>query len=276
MAEIAYYQDTFVDLDAKVVPIQERAHQFGDGIYEVIRVYDGRPFMLDEHLQRLEMSADAIELDLPYTTEEIKDICLDGLEKSELLEAEIYLQISRGIHARQHFYPDSPCAVFAMTVKQAKIIPEEKRQNGVNVMTLEDERWKNCYIKSLNLLPNVMAKQKAKRNRCEEAIFVEEGKVKEGSSSNLFAVKNGTLYTYPALKGILHGITRRVVLDLAKKLPMSVEEAPFTLDFLKNADEVFITSTSMDIMPVRQVDDTVLESERPYTAKLIEQFHKLM
>lgn len=276
LPEIAYYQDSFVDVNAKVVPIQERAHQFGDGIYEVIRVYGGRPFKLHEHLQRLEKSANAIGLVLPFSMEEIEAICLEGLERSSFPEAEIYLQVSRGIHTRQHYYPDVPCAVYAMTVKHARIIPEEKRVNGVNVLTLEDERWKNCYIKSLNLLPNVMAKQKAKVNSCEEAIFHEDGMVKEGSSSNLFVVKDGKLYTYPALKGILHGITRRVVIDLAAELEMPVEETPFSLDFLYNADEVFLTSTSMDIMPVRQVDEVVLSAERPHSDKLIEQFQKLI
>jgi len=276
VGEIAYYQDSFIDLDAKVVPIQERAHQFGDGIYEVIRVYGGRPFMLVEHLQRLEKSAAAIELKLPYSLREIETICLQGLERIDFLEAEIYIQISRGIHSRQHYYPDSDCAVFAMTVKHARVISEEKRENGVNVLTTDDERWKNCYIKSLNLLPNVMAKQKAKKNGCEEAIFHEDGTVKEGSASNLFAVKSGKLYTYPALKGILHGITRRVVLDLAEELDIPVEETPFTIDFLYNADEVFLTSTSMDIMPVRQVDDAVMPVKRPYSEKLIKQFQKLM
>ncbi|WP_416151378.1 aminotransferase class IV [Salipaludibacillus sp. HK11] len=276
MPEIAYYQDSFVDLHAKVVPIQERAHQFGDGIYEVIRVYQGRLFMMQDHLQRLQRSADAIDLELPYSLEEIESICKQGLERSELMDAEIYLQISRGIYTRQHYYPDPPCAAFAMTIKQARVIPDEKRIKGVNVMTMEDERWKNCYIKSLNLLPNVMAKQKALQNGCEEAIFQEAGTVKEGSSSNLFAVKAGILYTYPALKGILHGITRKVVLELANELDIPVEETAFSIDFLYDADELFLTSTNMEIMPIRQVDEHILSAERPYSDKLIEQFQKLI
>lgn len=274
MGETAYYQDAFVDLDAKVIPIQERAHQFGDGIYEVIRVYGGRPFTMLEHLQRLEKSANAIDLDLPYSSEEIGAICMDGLERSGLKEAELYIQISRGIHARQHYYPDSPCAVFSMTIKHARIIPDEKRVNGVNVLTVEDDRWKNCYIKSLNLLPNVMAKQKAKRNGCEEAIYHEQGIVKEGSASNLFIFKNGTLSTYPALNGIIHGITRQIVMDIAREKDIKVVEETFTVDQLKQADEVFITSSNMEIMPVRKVDEDHLPTNRPIINELIKAYQR--
>ncbi|PYZ93651.1 amino acid aminotransferase [Salipaludibacillus keqinensis] len=275
MPEIAYYKDAFVDMDEKVVPIQERAHQFGDGIYEVIRVYNGKPFFMKEHLTRLQKSADAIELQLPYSMKEIESLCDEGLKRSGLADAEIYMQISRGIHPRQHFYPDPACSVFTMTVKQAKVIPEDLRKQGVKVMTTEDVRWKNCYIKSLNLLPNVMAKQKAKVNDCEEAIFHEDGIVKEGCSTNVFVIKDEKLYTYPALKGILHGITRQIILDLAADLEIEAVEEPFDVNFLYDADEAFISSTNMEIMPIRQVDDAKLPSNRPLTVKLIEQFQKL-
>lgn len=275
MPEIAFYNDSFVDINAKVVPIQERAHQFGDGIYEVIRVYNGRFFYMDEHLQRLQKSADAIELQLPYTLNEIENLCLEGLERSTLKEAEIYIQISRGIYTRQHHFPEPSCAVFTMTIKNARVIPENKRQNGMKVLTTEDDRWKNCYIKSLNLLPNVIAKQKAKVNGFDEAVFHDEGIVKEGCSTNVFVVKNGILHTYPALKGILHGITRSIVLKLASETGIEVVEEPFDMNFLYEADEVFITSTSMEVMPVCQVDDIEFSTVRPVTHKLIEKFQTL-
>lgn len=277
MQEVAYYYDRFVEMDEKVVPIQERGHQFGDGIYEVIRVYHGVPFYMEEHMQRLKKSADAIELELPFDMDKIKELCMEGLRRSEMEDAEIYMQVTRGIHIRQHHYPEQNNSVFSMTVKNAKIIPSDIRNEGVKVMTLEDDRWKNCYIKSLNLLPNAMAKQKAIMNDCLEAVYHDdEGNVKEGCSSNLFIVKNGVLSTYPALNGILHGITRQIVIDLASVENITVREETFTVEQLKKADEAFLTSTNIEILPVKQVDDAILPADRPVSNKLVANFQRLI
>lgn len=274
MGEIAFYQDRFVHIDEKVVPIQERGHQFGDGVYEVVRVYDGEPFLLKEHMERLVKSAKAIQLQLPYSIEKMEEIMLEGLKRSELKEAEIYIQITRGIHARQHHFPNVS-SVFSMVVRPARDVAEEDKENGVKVLTTEDERWLNCYIKSLNLLPNVMAKQKARENDCFEAILVRDGIVTEGSSTNVFAVKDGVIYTHPATKRILHGITRAQVIQLAEELDILVKEEAFSVDFLKNSDEVFITSTTIEVMPVRQIDDVVLKKANPITRRLMNAFIKL-
>ncbi|UTR15480.1 aminotransferase class IV [Salipaludibacillus sp. LMS25] len=275
MPEIAFYKDKFVDINDTVVPIQDRAHQFGDGIYEVIRAYNGKPFYLEAHLERLGNSAEAIQIALPYTLDEIADICHEAIARSTILEAEIYIQISRGTYSRQHHFPEATPPVFTLTVKEARFISSEKRTEGFRVLTTEDDRWKNCYIKSLNLLPNVLAKQKAKEHGYDEAVYHENGTVKEGSTSNIFAVKNGLLYTYPPLKGILHGITRKIVITLAGELDIQTKEEPFSLDFLYEADEVFVTSTSLEIMTVKQVDDRLLPTERPITAQLQAHFRQL-
>ncbi|ADU31359.1 D-amino-acid transaminase [Evansella cellulosilytica] len=272
MAEIAFYENKFVDINEKVVPIQERGHQFGDGIYEVVRVYNGQPFLLEEHLERFQKSADAIELVLPFPKEKITAIIDEGITRSEMKEADVYFQLTRGIAPRQHNYPECP-AVFSMTVRKAR--PISNREKGISVITLEDERWLNCYIKSLNLLPNIIAKQKALKNGHGEAILVREGIVTEGSSSNVFAVKDGKLYTHPATKRILHGITRAKVMQLAKELRIPLVEKEFTTDFLKNADEAFITSTSAEVMPIHTIDDTVLPVDRPISSMLVEEFVKL-
>ncbi|MCD8509337.1 MAG: aminotransferase class IV [Bacillus sp. (in: Bacteria)] len=162
MGELAFYNDRFVDINENVVPIQERAHQFGDGVYEVVRVYGGKEFLLDEHLERFEKSADAIDLKFPFSLEKMKEIILEGLSRSGIEDAEIYFQLTRGISPRQHHYPDCP-AVFSMTVKNARAKLDKKR--GGKAITLEDERWLNCYIKSLNLLPNIMANRRQSLKR---------------------------------------------------------------------------------------------------------------
>jgi D-alanine transaminase len=272
--EVAYYGGTFIDIDEKVIPIQERGHQFGDGVYEVIRVYDGHPFMMEEHLDRFEMSAHEILLKMPLTRAEIKEIVAEGLQRSGIKEAEIYIQVTRGIAARNHLFPDVP-AQLAMTIRQAKQIPAEKRRHGVSVTLLEDERWANCYIKSLNLLPNVIAKQKAVTNGHEEAVLVRDGFVTEGSSSNVFAVKDGILYTTPATKRILHGITRSAVIACAGKLGIPVVEKEMDADFFLSADEAFYTSTSVEIMPIAKIDEKVLPKERLVTNRLYEAYQTL-
>lgn len=272
--EIAYYGGTFIDIDEKVIPIQERGHQFGDGVYEVVRVYNGKPFMMEEHLDRLEMSAKEILLNMPLTREELKAITAEGLQKSGINEAEIYIQITRGIAPRNHIFPDVP-AQFAMTIRQAKQFPSEKREHGVSVTLLDDERWANCFIKSLNLLPNVIAKQKAATNGHDEAVLVRDGKITEGSSSNVFVVKDGILYTTPATKKILHGITRAAVMACAQKLGISVVEQDMDVEFFLSSDEAFYTSTSVEVMPIAQIDETILPGDRPLTNKLYEAYQTL-
>ncbi|MFC3885217.1 aminotransferase class IV [Bacillus songklensis] len=272
--EVAYYGGAFIDIHEKVIPIQERGHQFGDGVYEVIRVYDGHPFMMEEHLDRLEMSANEILLKMPLTRTEIKEIAAEGLQRAGIKEAEIYIQVTRGIAARNHLFPDVP-AQFAMTIRQAKQFSPEKRQHGVSVTLLEDERWANCFIKSLNLLPNVIAKQKAVTNGHEEAVLVRQGFVTEGSSSNVFAIKDGILYTTPATKRILHGITRSAVIACAEKLGIPVVEKEMDVDFFTSADEAFFTSTSVEIMPIAKVDEKVLPADRPITNKLHKAYQAL-
>ena len=272
--EIAFYGDKFVDINEKVIPIQERGHQFGDGIYEVIRVYNGTPFLLNEHLERLENSAKAIMLQLPTTIEELKQIINEGLQKTEFTEVEIYIQITRGIAPRAHLFP-TVSSELSMTFKNARIVDKDKREKGVTVTLMEDERWKNCYIKSLNLLPNVLAKQKAASEGHEEAILVRDGFITEGSSSNIFVVKEGTLYTTPASKQILHGITRAAVIKLANKMNIPFEEKKFDVSFLKQCDEAFITSTSVEVLPISKIDEVELSADRPIVDTLKVEFQNL-
>lgn len=274
MPETAYYEDRFVEPGARVVPLEDRGHQFGDGIYEVIRVYNGVPFLLDEHLNRLQISADAIDLELPYALAEIRSICEKSLEKAQLSEAEIYIQVTRGSSPRAHTFPENVQGIMMVAVKHARTVASEKREAGVPVMSIEENRWKFCYIKSLNLLPNVLAKEKAKRHHCHEAVYVDEGIVKEGSSSNIFAVKDGVIYTYPPEQSILHGISRQFVIDLALRLNIEVREEKKSLSFFKSADELFLTSTTMDILAVAFFDDIEYGKDRPVTRKLSAEFQE--
>lgn len=260
--EIGFINGDFVHITSPVIPIQERGHQFGDGVYEVIRVYNGIPFLLAEHLDRLDRSAREIKLSIPYAQEEIERIVIEGIRRSELQDAEVYIQVTRGIAPRNHLFPDAPPS-FTMTVRPVRNVPHSFYETGVSVYTMEDIRWKYCYIKSLNLLPNIMAKQAATDKGGYEAIFMKDNNIMEGSSTNVFVVKNNVIYTTPTIQGILAGITRHKILQLANDLNIEVVEDFYSEEFLKQADEVFITSTIIEVLPVSKIDNEKIEGDVP-------------
>lgn len=260
--ELGYVNGKFVSLDEKVIPIDERGHQFGDGVYEVIRFYGGKPFMLAEHLERLMKSAKAIRLPVTQSADDFRQIISTAVEKSGLSDCYVYLQITRGIAKRNHLFPDVPVSV-TMTVREATPLAAEVREKGVSAITREDERWANCYIKSLNLLPNILAKQEAHDAGAFEAILIRDGVVTEGSSSNVFIVKNGTVITPPLSKHILAGITRMAILNILKETGIPYEEKNFSEKELLGADEVFITSTTSEVLPVVSINGLPVGSGKP-------------
>lgn len=274
---IGFINGQFVPVDQLVIPIDERGHQFGDGIYEVIRVYQGKPFMLKEHMERLKNSADAIRLKLRYCFDQLEEYILQGIEKSGLKEAQVYVQVTRGMAPRHHLFPNVPSSV-TMTVRPVTLLPEHFRAEGAEAMTLPDERWANCYIKTLNLLPNILAKQQAYEQGCYEAILYRDGYVTEGTSSNVFMVKNGSVYTTPLTKQILPGITRMAVLELASSLAIPAEERHVSVEELKEADEVFVTSSIAEIVPIVKVDEAQIGTGRPgeLTKRLYQEFQTLV
>jgi D-alanine transaminase len=249
MPEVFYYKNQFIAPDETPVPIEERGHQFGDGVYEVVRVYGGRPFLLDWHLERFERSAAIIGIRNPLTRDEWVALIGEAIRRSELAEAQVYWQITRGIAPRSHTFPDTD-AVVSLTVRPAA---PKFDGDSASLVALPDDRWANAYVKSLNLLSNVIAKEIARRNGAAEALFVRNGKMLEGASSNLFFVRNGVVYTAPANRYILGGITRKFVLELAGKEGIPVREEALPLEELPTVDEVFVTSTTQEILPIREV-----------------------
>lgn len=250
---IGYANGRYVQLDEAVIPIDERGHQFGDGVYEVIRAYNGKPFMLDQHIQRLINSAKAIRLPIDRDENGYKSPVLEAIHKSKLKDCDIYLQITRGIAARKHLFPDAPVST-TMTVKPMRVIGNNVREDGVKAILHEDERWKNCYIKSLNLLPNILAKQAAHDVGCFEAIMVRDGNVSEGTSSNVYIVNDNAIYTTPLSKQILPGITRMAVNEISHSLGIDFVERYFTPEEMLEADEVFITSTTSEVLSISNLD----------------------
>lgn len=273
---IGYINGKYIPLDELAIPIDERGHQFGDGIYEVIRVYNGKAFMLDEHLERLINSAKGIKLPLERDADHFRIMINEGVKKSGLSECSVYLQITRGFAPRKHLFPDVPVSI-SMTVRPAALLQQSLRENGSSAIFHEDERWANCYIKSLNLLPNVLARQTAYEKDCYEAILVRGGIVTEGTSSNIFIVKGETVQTTPLSKRILAGITRLAVRKICEERNIKFVEQSFTTEELLQADEAFLTSTTSEVLPIVEVDGQKIGTGKPghVTNKLYQKLQQM-
>lgn len=255
MYTIILSQNKFIHKDALLFPIEERGLQFGDGVYEVIRIYGGIPYLLDEHIARLFRSLEAIYIKPTINVDQLTNLLQQLIEANDMSEdGFIYLQVTRGSAERNHPFPEAvEPNLYAYIKKRPR--PIDLITSGVKAITLPDERWDNCYIKSLNLLPNVLAKQKATEQQAYEAILHRGNTVTEGSSSNLFLVKNNIIYTHPKSKYILSGCVRNAIVLFAKKRKISLHEQAFTLNDIKDADEMFLTSSLSEVIPIIQVND---------------------
>jgi len=255
MKSLGLVNGNLVDLNENVVPMEDRGHQFGDGVYEFVKVYNGKCFALQPHLERLYRSLRAIRIPATYTFEEFVEFHELLIEKSGITEGGVYLQITRGSAPRVHEFPKLVVPCLTMSIRPAGVVNTHLWEEGVKVITIPDERWLRCDIKSLNLLGNILGKQQAKEAGCYEGIMVRDEHITEGTSSNFFVVKDDVLWTYPATHLILKGITRTIVLEkLAKELDITVLEKPFTVNFMKGASEAFLSGTSTEIMPITTID----------------------
>ena len=263
MPDVAFVNGVFVPpADAKV-SIDDRGFQFGDGIYEVIRTYRGQPFELEAHLARLDRSAAALDLIQPYSRIEWTNHILEGIRRAAYPEAKIYIQLTRGVAPRDHAYSADLAPTVVMTVRELHPLSRSVQAAGVEAMTIEDIRWGRCDIKSVNLLGNVLARQQAKRAQVFEAILVKEGSITEGAVSNVMVVRGGTVMTAPEGPRILSGVTRAVVLELARKAGLPVQERCIAQADLYGADEVFLTGTTVEVLAVVRVDGKVIKDGRP-------------
>ncbi|KGX92543.1 D-amino acid aminotransferase [Pontibacillus halophilus JSM 076056 = DSM 19796] len=256
-------ESDYVHQDALSYPFEERGLQFGDGVYEVIRIYGGRFYQLHDHIDRLYRSAEAIKLEVPYEKAELLEKLATLLEKNSVTtDAKLYLQVTRGSAPRDHAFPVGVGANLYAYIADLTRKTEEMK-HGVSVITHEDERWQNCYIKSLNLLPNVLAKQTAKEHGAYEAILHRGERVTECSSSNVFLVKDGSVYTHPETNQILHGCVRTRVRTFCQEAGIPFVEQSFTVEDLQDADELFLTSTTSEIVPIVKVDGSAVQDGKP-------------
>jgi len=279
MQEVAYINGTFCDLKDAKVSIEDRGFQFADGVYEVIVAPRGRPFRLREHLQRLERSTDAISLAVDYSALDLPAVIHDGVNRSGFEDAMVYLQITRGVVPRDHLYPEDAAPTVVATFKAKPVYERGLRERGVALETVCDIRWERCSVKSIALLPNVMLKNAARRRGRFDAIILGSDEiVRETTCANVFMISGGHLRTPPADEHILHGVTRAYIFECARDLGVPCEEHAFKAADMVAADEVFVSSTTIDIMPVATIDDRSIGTGRAgkLTLRLLERFYQGM
>ncbi len=270
MDELCWIGGQIVPLRDARVSVDDRGYVFADGVYEVLRVYAGKAFAVDLHLQRLARSGEGIEITLPQTHQQLAGIIRQLVTQSGLADGIVYLQVTRGVAPRGHAFPtDTPPTLIAYTRKMS--FTQLARQR---VISVEDDRWQRCWVKSIALLPNVLAKQHAVRAGADEAIFVDGNAVQEGSTSNVAIVVGNTMITPPAGKKVLPGVTRAILIEVAKRIGMDVEERTFMLEEAYGADEAFVTSTTREIAWIAEWDGRVIGRGvcGPWTGRLSEGF----
>lgn len=257
-----------------MVSIEDRGFQFGDGVYEVVRSYGGQVFRLDAHLDRLVQSAQAIRLPMRYSLPHWRRLILRAYRMSGFPDAKIYLQLTRGPAPRDHGFPATVRPTVVVTVRELAPLPPALRRDGVGAIAVPDLRWGRCDVKSLNLLANVLAREEARAAGVFEAILVRDGHVTEGAISNVFAVIQGTIVTSPTDPSILPGITRAATLDLVRAEGLTLAERSVSVPELRAADEVFLTGTTIEIVPVVTLDGVKIGSGEPgpVTQRLAQRF----
>lgn len=251
------WNDQIIEKNEVTIDPEDRGYQFGDGIYEVVAIYGGQLFEWDAHFERFVRSATELSIKLPDYIHSLKANILTLVKENHIEDGFTYFQLTRGAAPRFHGYPDQSIQP-VLTGLVKKKDPNMLLPSSLKAITTEDNRWLRVDIKSLNLLPNCMAKQKAIDSGVHEAIFIRNRLVTEASSSNIFAVKDGVLYTHPLSNLILNGITRQVTLRLASQLNLKVIEEPFTKEALYTMDEIFITNTGVNICPVSEIDGSLI------------------
>ncbi|WP_019625643.1 D-amino acid aminotransferase [Thioalkalivibrio sp. ALJT] len=263
---IAYFNGEYLPLDAVRISPLDRGFLFGDSVYEVIPSYGGHFFLLDQHLQRLTRSLAAIRLPSPYGPTQWRER-LDGLLQRNADPATpdlgIYLQVTRGVAPRDHAFPGEVRPTVLAMVSPIRPLPATTRRQGIAAVTAPDQRWARCDIKATTLLANVLARQAATEQGAQEAILLRDGHVTEGAASNAFAVLEGVVVTPPLTATVLPGVTRSLVLDLARNAGYPVCERDLAASELQRADEIWLTSSTREVLPVTRLDDHPVADGRP-------------
>lgn len=274
-----YLNGSYIEQQEAAIPVADRGFIFGDGVYEVVRVVNGNFFMENEHLERMDEGLKALKIDFPAAQRDlIPEISRRLLKENQHLdgEATVYFQVTRGAAwPRTHTFPE-PAVAPTLFMSTASFTPHTQLHNkGVDAITLPDVRWTRCNLKTVNLLPNTLAKQEAKEAGVNSALLIRDGVITESPNANIFCVKDGTLYTFPASNYILNGITRNAVLAIAEEAGIPVKFDPVRQENIFELDELFFSGTTTDIQPVVMVDGKNIGDGKPGpVVKKIQEMYK--
>jgi D-alanine transaminase len=262
--QIVYLNGKYLDINEAKISVLDRGFIFGDGIYEVIPAYAGHLFRFEEHIQRLFNSLKAIRLDININFSQWKKIIEQLIQRNGAGDWSIYLHITRGVAKRDHGFPDNGTepTIFIMCnalYPQSELI----REQGIQAITLLDNRWLNCHIKAISLLPNILLRQQAMDAGTQEAILIRDGFATEGAASNLFIVKNNVLITPEKSHHLLPGVTRDLIVELAQQNQIIIEQRPISELELNQADEIWLTSSTKEIMAVTHLNDKTVANAQP-------------
>jgi D-alanine transaminase len=279
MARIAYVNGRYQDIRDACVNIEDRGYQFADGVYEVCEVRDGQIVDMPRHLARLHRSLSELRITMPMPLSSLHIVLHEVVRRNRVGYGIVYLQVTRGVARRDHAFPLQP--VKPSLVVTARALSRQKNEataaRGIKVITYPENRWPRVDIKSVSLLPNVLAKQAAREQGAYEAWYVDaDGRVTEGASSNAWIVAKGRVITRSAESGILAGITRAVLIEALAALQLKFEERAFTPQEAFDADEAFVTASSQIVMPVVAIDGRPIGDGKPgaVALRLREQFHR--
>ena len=259
-----YLNGSYLPEEEALIPVMDRGFLFGDGVYEVIPVYGRRLFRLAQHLQRLQNSLDAIRIVNPLQESAWTKVLEEIVCRNDGDDQAVYLQVTRGPAARRdHSFPDQPQPTVFVMSTPVTTAGTETGTAGITAITLPDTRWQFCNIKAITLLPNVLLRQQAVDAGTAEAILIRDGLATEGAASNLFITRDGSLITPPNGPTLLPGITRDLILELARKNDIPCREEDIPQPELRDADEVWLTSSTREISPVTRIDDRPVGDGNP-------------
>ena len=277
MPEIAYVNGEFLPLDRATVHVEDRGFQFADAVYEVVRTYRGKPFATGDHLARLFRSLEAIQLKHNLAAEQLTSVINEAVARAGFPEAIVYLQITRGRARRHRGFPAAGQPTIVLTVRELES-STHLRERGVAVITVPDTRWMRCDIKSVALLANVLAYNTARQAGAHDAVFVDpDGTVNEATAGNVFVVVQSSLQTPPRGPRILSGVTRDKILQAAHAAGVPTAEQPVAKEQLYSADEIFLPSTTAEMVPVVSVDGRAIGVGQPgpVAARIYEKFIRM-
>ena len=268
MSRIAYVDGVYQPIDMPGIHVEDRGYQFADGVYEVFAVHNARPVDEEVHLDRLERSLAELDIAAPMSRAAMKIVVRETLARNRIRNGIVYMQVTRGVASREHNYPAGLKPVLVVTARQTDLARRASvLRDGISVITVPDQRWARCDIKSISLLPNVLARQAAKDSGVQEAWQVDaDGMVTEGAATNAWVVDSaGLLRTRPADGGILNGIVRQTIIGLLDELELTFEERAFSVEEALSARECFSTASTLAVFPVVNIDGQDIGDGKPGT-----------